>query len=140
MHQIFFAKLSPEGRRAFIQEIVVQMRRQLCIAADQFASNRHETIKGAARRVLRAPWIFNDDEDLSNGSYLVMNTVKRRKGVSLVSASPKSGIIRQISRLSFWSDDSANFLKKAEGKLHLQMPLSGFYNRVSIGVSQSLMS
>lgn len=113
-----FANLKPEGRRAFIQEVVIQMRRQLCIAADQFASNRQETVKGAARRVLRAPWCFNDDERLSNGSYLVMNAVRNRK-VSLVSAGPKSGIIRHLSRLNIWNDTQAAFVKKTDGKLAL---------------------
>jgi DEAD/DEAH box helicase/Domain of unknown function (DUF1998)/Helicase conserved C-terminal domain len=113
-----FINLNSEGRRLFIQEVVVQMRRQLCIAADQFASNRQETVKGASRRVLRAPWCFNDDERLSNGSYLVMNAVKNRK-VSLVSAGPKSGIIRQLSRLGIWNDDQAAFVKKTDGKIAL---------------------
>ncbi|NDB33591.1 MAG: DEAD/DEAH box helicase, partial [Nitrososphaeria archaeon] len=130
-----FTKLSPAGRRAFIQEIVVQMRRQLCISAEQFASNRQETVKGAARRVLRAPWIFNDDERLSNGSYLVMNAVRNRK-VSLVSASPKSGIIRQISRMSFWSEDQATFLKKADGKIALTKVLEWVLQQgVDLGIT-----
>lgn len=113
-----FTKLKPAGRRELIQQVVVHMRRQLCISSDQFASNRQETIKGAARRVLRSPWCFNDDERLSNGSYLVMGVVKNRK-VSLVSASPKSGIIRQLSRLAIWEGDHASFVKRMEGKAAL---------------------
>lgn len=113
-----FARLKPAGRRELIQEIVVHMRRQLCISADQFASNRQETVKGAARRVLRAPWRFNDDERLSNGAYLIMNSVRNRK-VSLVSASPKSGIIRQLSRMGIWEGEQSAFVKKTDGKLAL---------------------
>lgn len=111
-----FARLTPEGRRLFVSEITNFMRRSLCLAADQFASSRQEAAKSDARRTLLQPWSFNDDERLTNGAYLVFGKVPTRDH-TLVSATPKSGFIRQLSRLPIWSSPE---VRTMEGRTEIQ--------------------
>jgi hypothetical protein len=111
-----FARLEPAKRRKLVECIFAQMRRSLCLAADQFASGRQEATKSDARRTLLAPWTFNDDERLSNGAYLVLGRLPQRQH-AYVSASAKSGFVRQLSRLDIWDGPE---VRTQEGRTRIQ--------------------
>ncbi len=100
-------KLDTKGREAFCRLVFDEMRRALCLESRYLDPVDQEKTKNIAHQYLNDRWTFSSDETLATSKYLILGKRPEYKGKprnDLISGGPRSRIIKQLKRATFWKD------------------------------------
>ncbi len=99
--------LSPSHRLVLSKLVFDEMRLALCLESRYLDAIEQEKAKTSAHQYLNERWDFASDEILVTSKYLILGKRPEYKGkarTDLVSAGPRSRVIKQIKRAEFWKD------------------------------------
>ncbi|MDR2478386.1 MAG: DUF1998 domain-containing protein, partial [Treponema sp.] len=96
--------LALEKRQALFEMVFDEMKKNLCIASRFLSPVEQEKHKNKSQNALKEPWAFSPDEILSSAGHLALYTEDawRGKREEIISAGPRSRLVRLIKRKLFW--------------------------------------
>lgn len=108
--------IDPVTRADFCQLVFDEMRRALCLESRYLDAVEQDKAKTSAHQYLNERWAFASDESLATSKYLILGKRPEYKGkprTDLVSAGPRSRIVKQLKRAAFWKNSPFAMLVSA---------------------------
>jgi len=107
------SSLSLNKKIALFELVFDEMKRNLCISSSFLSPIEQDKYRNKSYNALKEPWAFSPDEMLSKASHLAFERGrdKRGKREEIISAGPRSRIMRSIKREGFWKGTSFDYAK-----------------------------